>query len=269
VLDGCASSSGVLACNEDTCGLSSSVTLDLVGTVPVYIVVGSATKADLPSPIAVTVTPPPEPACVNAAALSFGSNAFDDTGSTSPAVVKSNAAGTTTATINKAMWFKFVPGTTGAYSISLCGATGDTMLAIGDTCPGYAGTFPSIAFNDDACLVAGSTTSNLASFIDATNGGATGTFAGFPLTQDLVAGQTYYIVAGSYSATTNVTGDLVIAGPDQPSGNPADLNGDGVVNAADLAILLGNWGTNGQGDIDGDGSVGAPDLAILLGAWTV
>ncbi|MFO0829423.1 MAG: laminin B domain-containing protein [Phycisphaerales bacterium] len=48
----------------------------------------------------------------------------------------------------------------------------------------------------------------------------------------------------------------------------ADLNGDGQVNAADLGILLGAWGTPGPGDLDGDGVVSAADLAILLGAWT-
>jgi hypothetical protein len=41
------------------------------------------------------------------------------------------------------------------------------------------------------------------------------------------------------------------------------------VNAADLALLLGAWGSaGGAADLDGDGSVGAGDLAILLGAWT-
>ena len=49
--------------------------------------------------------------------------------------------------------------------------------------------------------------------------------------------------------------------------DPADLNGDGSVNAADLSILLGAWGTSGVGDIDGDGTVGAADLALLLSAW--
>lgn len=48
-----------------------------------------------------------------------------------------------------------------------------------------------------------------------------------------------------------------------------DLNGDGLVNAADLALLLGAWGTRGPGDLDGDGSVGAADLTLLLGAWSV
>ena len=48
----------------------------------------------------------------------------------------------------------------------------------------------------------------------------------------------------------------------------ADLDGDGRVNAADLAILLGAWGSDGAADLDGDGAVGATDLGILLGAWS-
>lgn len=51
-----------------------------------------------------------------------------------------------------------------------------------------------------------------------------------------------------------------------------DLNGDGVVNATDLAMLLGAWGPVGplpEADLNGDGDVNAADLAILLGAWTM
>lgn len=53
------------------------------------------------------------------------------------------------------------------------------------------------------------------------------------------------------------------------TGNPADLDGDGVVGAADLAMLLGSWGSceGCPADLDGDGVVGAADLAILLGSW--
>ncbi len=48
----------------------------------------------------------------------------------------------------------------------------------------------------------------------------------------------------------------------------ADLNGDGVVDATDLAILLGAWGSGAPAaDLDGDAAVNASDLAILLGAW--
>lgn len=50
------------------------------------------------------------------------------------------------------------------------------------------------------------------------------------------------------------------------SGSP-DLDGDGVVSGADLALLLGNFGGDGLGDLDGSGEVDGADLAILLGAW--
>jgi hypothetical protein len=49
----------------------------------------------------------------------------------------------------------------------------------------------------------------------------------------------------------------------------ADFNNDGVVDAADLAILLGAWGVNPghEADLNDDGVVNASDLAALLGAW--
>lgn len=50
---------------------------------------------------------------------------------------------------------------------------------------------------------------------------------------------------------------------------PADLNADGVVNGADLAIMLGAWGPakGSPADLNGDGAVNGADLAILLGDW--
>jgi hypothetical protein len=49
---------------------------------------------------------------------------------------------------------------------------------------------------------------------------------------------------------------------------PSDLNGDGVVNGADLGILLGAWGSSGgPADLNGDGTVDGADLGLLLGAW--
>ena len=46
-----------------------------------------------------------------------------------------------------------------------------------------------------------------------------------------------------------------------------DLNADGIVNGADLGVLLGHWGGSGVGDINGDGVVNGADLGILLGHW--
>ncbi len=56
-----------------------------------------------------------------------------------------------------------------------------------------------------------------------------------------------------------------------PDPNTPDLNGDGVVDAADLAALLAAWGPcapgSCPGDLNGDGLVDGADLAILLAAW--
>ncbi len=54
------------------------------------------------------------------------------------------------------------------------------------------------------------------------------------------------------------------------AGCAADLNGDGAVNASDLALALGGWGVCSgpcAADLNGDGEVNASDLALLLGGW--
>ncbi len=51
------------------------------------------------------------------------------------------------------------------------------------------------------------------------------------------------------------------------AGCVVDLNGDGFVDAADLASLLAQWGTAGSADFNGDGAVDAADLAALLSNW--
>lgn len=50
-------------------------------------------------------------------------------------------------------------------------------------------------------------------------------------------------------------------------GPVGDLDGDGAVGSADLAILLGQWGLSGSADLDADGVVGPADLSVLLGNW--
>jgi len=46
-----------------------------------------------------------------------------------------------------------------------------------------------------------------------------------------------------------------------------DLNGDGVVDGADLGVLLSAWGGAGGADLNGDGVIDGADLGILLSAW--
>jgi len=54
--------------------------------------------------------------------------------------------------------------------------------------------------------------------------------------------------------------------PDSCTACAADLNASGGVDAADLGIALGAWGTAGA-DINGDGTTNAVDLGIVLGSW--
>jgi hypothetical protein len=53
-----------------------------------------------------------------------------------------------------------------------------------------------------------------------------------------------------------------------PPNDPSDINFDGFVDAADLALLLNNWNGIGIGDINQDGGVDAQDVAIMLNAWS-
>ena len=48
-----------------------------------------------------------------------------------------------------------------------------------------------------------------------------------------------------------------------------DLNGDALVDVADLTVLLGAWGpcAGCPSDLDGDGVVDGADVTVLLSAW--
>ncbi len=101
---------------------------------------------------------------------------------------------------------------------------------------------------------------------------------------DIAEGKMYWTEASpadfmiSRANLDGSAGEFLITGLTSPSGialdvtSPpcsADLNGDGNINAADLALLLGNWGPCGvcPTDLNNDGMVNAADLALLLGRW--
>ncbi len=84
----------------------------------------------------------------------------------------------------------------------------------------------------------------------------------------LSAGQRVEIRVGNGDGFT----DLVAVDFEVVPVSPGDVDGDGVVNAGDIALTLGGWGDcPGKGlcgpDLDGDGAVSASDLAIVIGAW--
>ncbi len=69
-----------------------------------------------------------------------------------------------------------------------------------------------------------------------------------------------------------ISGDFVDLGGNDICVCNGDLNADGQIDGADLALLLGYWGECGNGncvvaDLNADGVIGGADLAILLGSW--
>ena len=82
------------------------------------------------------------------------------------------------------------------------------------------------------------------------------------------------ILSGSTSvcgnAEYNIDGPYYLEGNAQACDCLADLTHDGIVNAADLGILLNAWGLtlpSGAGDVNHNGIVDAVDLSTMLSSW--
>ena len=78
------------------------------------------------------------------------------------------------------------------------------------------------------------------------------------------------IIAEGHSDDLDATVGVLLSPSQQ--GLLGDLNGDGVVSAGDVVILLGSWGPCEDcgacaADLDGNGVVVASDLLLLLANW--
>jgi hypothetical protein len=86
------------------------------------------------------------------------------------------------------------------------------------------------------------------------------------LASDLDGGNVQTVATNSrgYLITAIDVVRLAISGP--------DLNGDALVDGADLGLLLSAWGDCDAetclGDLDGNGEIDGADLGLLLSAWT-
>jgi hypothetical protein len=61
--------------------------------------------------------------------------------------------------------------------------------------------------------------------------------------------------------------DFRLIGLTCPVVRVADLNGDGIVNGADLGSLLSGWGQPGPSDLNGNGITEGADLGMMLADW--
>lgn len=81
-------------------------------------------------------------------------------------------------------------------------------------------------------------------------------------------GRTIYVAGSGWNQATSRTEALLWSRP-IGSGVLGDLDGDGVVDGADLGALLAAWASSdADADLNGDGIVDGADLGILLGEWT-
>ena len=258
----CASGTSVTALNDDGCGISGGPSrLQFLSEAGETHVIGigawSAVEA-LPAQttVAATFVAPLQEMCDpaniiegvvgdNTVTMNLAYRALDLAGHCS---LGSQAGNNRLAC---ARIIRFTAAVTGDHIVGNCADTdplgtnrADARIAVLTACGDPASA---IGCDDDGC----------------TNGAA-------PYTSELLfqatAGRTYYIAVGGF--------DESVAGPfrvtiEEPAANrqPADINRDGAVNAADLAELLGNWWGTGAADINRDGIVDAADLALLLGAW--
>lgn len=184
--------------------------------------------------------------CTGALALNLGANGFSNVGASGQTVLPAECASFTSVNINNDVWFTYTASATGTATISTCGtANFDTRLA---AFSGGCDSLTFVACNDDGVGCTGFTSL---------------------MTFEATCGETYYIVAGAFGTTGFGTGTITVTQAGScPSPCVGDIDGDGDVDAGDLAILLGSWGsTGGPADLNNSGLVGAEDLALLLGAW--
>jgi len=168
-------------------------------------------------------------------------------------------------------------------SFANCQLAGGVPGPIGLTCTGYT-CFPTGACckPDGTCAVMSPGDCALASGLYQGNNTTCGQVncpaptgaACFPnnfcllMTQaDAAAAGASWKGAGTTCADNNFNGTADVC---EIPAIPGDINGDGFVNGADLAIVLGSWGPCGgcSGDVTGDDLVDGADIAIVLGNWT-
>lgn len=178
-------------------------------------------------------------------AITNGANPFTNIGATG------GGSGNLTCELNLEadVWFVYTATCNGTVVFDTCGSTTfDTIIAIYDGCS-YAGqpfffcslTPDPLACNDDSGNCGGN---------------------GSRVAVNATAGDCFFVRVGGY------LGDQGFGTINVVCTCTGDINQDGIVNGADLAFILGAWGTNSNAeDLNNDNTVDGVDLAIVLGAW--
>jgi len=175
-------------------------------------------------------------------------NYFSNVGATNYTAIPGGCDGTPNELLQSDVHFTYTAPGTGVVTFSICGTTFDPWLALYGHCEFTQ--FACAFGTPDACSD------------NAPGCGTAGPRAAIAVT----AGQCVRVRVGGVGASQGI-GALIVEFTPGNDTCDADLNADGVVDGADLGVLLANWGGVGVGDLDGDGTVNGADLGLLLQAW--
>ena len=238
--------SSPVACSDDACGNQATASTFAIAGTEYYIRIGSSDGSTGSGVLNVDCGGLPGPAndeCADAEPVSEGSTSVSTLGATDSGIDTAVSCSSTNGPdVQSDVWFVYTSDCTGELVIETCGMNFDSRLDVYNAASGCPsnGSSP-LTCGDDSCGD------------DAT------------VSTLVFEGQSVLIRLGSPDGSTG-NGDLSISCNPFEEPCPEDLNGDGVVNGADLGLLLGAWGTSSQ-DINDDGIVNGADLGLLLGAW--
>jgi hypothetical protein len=250
VYDGCPSGSNqAIACNENSCGTSSSVSFWAEGG-NYYIRVGGASGAFGTGFLNVTCTPgPANNECLAAEAIFTGANAINTTISTTSNPQENAACFSPSGQIANDLWFKFGTPFSGSASLSFCGASFDARMAVYIGCPGAPGE--ALACSDNVC------------------GNAP------QITLPVSYGTIYRVrIGGANTAVGSGSLNFSLALPAcaadlAPVGSP-----NGTVDISDLLTVISTWGVCPEpcpphcaGDANRNCTTDITDLLFVISSW--
>jgi len=193
VCNTCTPADGVVACNDDSCGLQSNTAANLAAGQTVKIYVGGFGAANGGAGSLIVTAPAGggggSGGCANAVEMVVGDNAFTNTTTLETIDLTGLCAMQFTQQIYNTNYYEFTPAESGAYRLSTCNtASFDTKIAVLNSCNLADGV---AACNDD--------------------GSGCAAFTSLIPSVELTAGVAYKIAIGGYSATTPVgSGTLAI-----------------------------------------------------------
>ena len=136
-----------LGCNDDDCGLQSTIMFPVSSGTNYYLQLGhfsSGSQGPEMVDISIMVVPPANDECIDAEVIAGeGMFPFDNTNATT------DGPGGSCGLVNLDVWFAWTAPADGVYSVDVCDAGFDTKLAVYNTfdCPAV----DEVACNDDSC----------------------------------------------------------------------------------------------------------------------